>query len=96
MISTAPIVKKKKEDNNLLKGQRTFITLQYDAENEIQQGQLSSFWLHRVIKRVFRKEREQVRRFLLGAQKRVRNYATNCSACGWKMTEVTSDTQENS
>lgn len=58
MISTAPIVKKK-EDNNLLKGQRTFITLQYDAENEIKQGQLSSFWLHRVIKRVFRKEREQ-------------------------------------
>lgn len=34
--------------------------------------------------------------FPLRDQKRVRNYATNCKAWGWKMMEIATEAQENS
>lgn len=47
-------------------------------------------------KESFQREQGTTRCFLLGAPKCVRNYATNGSARGRKMTEITSETQENS
>lgn len=44
----------------------------------------------------FQRGKWTTRCFLLGDPKRVRNYATNCSARGWKMTEITTETQESS
>ena len=58
--------KKKKDDINLLKGQRKFIPLQQDAENDIklQQEWLLSFRPHRLIKGSFQREFSVGRFFL--------------------------------
>lgn len=82
---------------HLVEGQRKCPIYKHNTENqlELQREQLQELSLHELRREFFWRGERTRACFPLGDQKRVRNYATNCSARGGKMTEITTDAHEN-